>query len=376
MEFSTHFELSMTRTVAKITNDEALLRLMSTDANSQPSIYRPGPYWRRKCRRALAELKRHGLADFRGDRLSIGESFTDCVALDVRNRFDDGLRKPLGLLFKSVPPFNKVMHAQVALTSSYAREARRLRNILFNVNSRVAELLAKYKMPYSLAGGCVDFVDVAGEKISAHYLSLLHQHDCVAKRLDFSTISSIFEIGGGFGVNVHLLLENYPQLRKVVYLDIPPNLYVGTEYLKLFYGDSVIDYRQTRGLDVIRFGDHDRIEILAIAPWQIERLDVAVDLIYDAHSFVAMGPDVVANYANWLRKLPHFSSTNIAMITFDNFDRTTTMDPETLPGFFPGRVFDRSMFAMLDERYGVIMFLSRGTRSATNTEREVQRAPA
>ena len=62
-----------------------------------------------------------------------------------------------------------------------------------------------------------------------------------------------FEIGGGVGTNVHLVLENYKNIRKVLYLDIPPNLYVGTQYLKAFYGNAVSDYRTLKTLDSIKF---------------------------------------------------------------------------------------------------------------------------
>ena len=60
-----------------------------------------------------------------------------------------------------------------------------------------------------------------------------------------------------------------------------------------------MDYSHTRRLDAIHFAKDDRIEILAIAPWQIEKLDLSVDVVYNAHSFVEMPQAVVSNYANW-----------------------------------------------------------------------------
>ena len=68
-------------------------------------------------------------------------------------------------------------------------------------------------MPPSLAGGCVDCIEIGGGRISTHYLGLLHQHDQLAQKYDFSGVTSLFEIGGGFGAHVHLLLENYPRLK-------------------------------------------------------------------------------------------------------------------------------------------------------------------
>jgi putative sugar O-methyltransferase len=341
-----------------ISNDLPLLHQMISDAGSQSDTYKPGPYWRRKSLNAAAQIERYGLGEFRGDSSTIGLSFADTLYVDVRHSLTGGFRELFRFVLQSVFPFRDIFNAQVSLTRSYERETRRLKNMLLEGNPRVLDLLQRYKMPPSLEGGCLDFIGAANEGISTHYINLLHQHDIVAGGIDFSRVRSMFEIGGGFGANVHLLLENYSQLRKIVYLDIPPNLYVGTQYLKSIYGDAVRDYRQTRGGGAIRFSDDDSIEILAIAPWQIENLDLSVDLIYNAHSFVEMPSFVVLNYASWLNRLSNFADTSIVMITYDCFDLGTTFHPDTLPGFFPTRGFAKSTFQLLDRSYGVICFIS------------------
>ena len=110
---------------------------------------------------------------------------------------------------------------------------------LVNLKERVKYLMSKYSVPYS-PGGCARKVKVRGSWVGILYLDLLDQHDYQAKFIDFKRVRSVFEIGGGFGANIHLLLENYNNIRKVIYLDIPPNLYVGTQYLKAFFGDAVV----------------------------------------------------------------------------------------------------------------------------------------
>ncbi|MCX6227018.1 MAG: putative sugar O-methyltransferase, partial [Bacteroidia bacterium] len=146
-------------------------------------------------------------------------------------------------------------------------------------------------------------------------------------------------IGGGFGINIHLLIENYPKIRKVIYLDIPPNLYVGTQYLKAFYGEAVYDYRMLRKLQEIKFSDTDDLEIFCITPWQIERLQSQVDIFMNSHSFVEMPKEIVSNYARHFMSFPGSEKAEIVLITYDNFDLTTTLDPAFLPQFFPGREF-------------------------------------
>jgi putative sugar O-methyltransferase len=348
-----------------ITDDHVLLNLMIADSRLQQSVYQPGPYWRSMSRNAVSQIRCHGLSDFRGSSSTIGLSFTDAAYVDVRHNLCGRFTKPLHLLLSRIYPFKSVFDGQVSLTRSYERQARQLRNMLVSSDPRVRELLRRYSMPFSLRGGCMDYVQIDGQRISSHYLSLLYQHDCVARHGAFAGFTSMLEIGGGFGVNAHLLLENYPRLKKIVYLDIPPNLYVGTQYLKAIYGDAVSDYRQTRQVDSIRFAGHDGIEILAIAPWQIERLDLSVDVIYNAHSFVEMPQRVVANYAAQLARRPGFSASSVAMITYDGFDPHSTFEPDLLPGFFPSKTFDRRTFQALDGTYSIIAFISQRANGPT-----------
>jgi putative sugar O-methyltransferase len=194
-------------------------------------------------------------------------------------------------------------------------------------------------LPYSLLGGCLSKINIDGEAYSIHYLNLLEQHDNIASHINFHNACSIFEIGGGFGVNIHLLLENYKNIKKVLYLDIPPNLYVGTQYLKAFYGAAVFDYRATNRLNTLKFSENDSLEIFCIAPWQIEKFGGAVDIFMNSHSFVEMPNSVVHNYADRFNRFPESESSAIALTTYDQFDLATTFHPCDLPKHFQDRKF-------------------------------------
>jgi putative sugar O-methyltransferase len=353
----------------KLADDEALLAAMLRDAARQPERYQPGPYWRRKTKNTTAQIRRLGISDFRGMSSTIGLSFTDSIHLDVRHDLSGGPRSLLRVMLNSVFPVKRVFEAQIAVARSHEAEARRLRGIVLGANERVLELAERYRIPPSLLGGCRNYVDVGGRRIATHYLNILHQHDVVAERGRFREVSSILEIGGGFGAHVHCLIENYPKLRKIVYLDIPPNLYIGTQYLRAFYGAAVVDYRQTRELPVIGFSANDALEILAIAPWQIEQLRVSVDVVYNAHSFVEMPAHVIANYARHIAALPGFEHTRVVMLSYDNFDPRTTLDPDRLPGFFPGKSFDRREFPLPDRSFGVISFVSRPSSTSSTASK-------
>ena len=92
----------------------------------------------------------------------------------------------------------------------------------------------------------------------------------ISKLIDLNKIVSYFEIGGGFGANIHLLLNNFKNIKKIIYLDIVPNLFVGTEYLRRFYGNSVKDYSILKEQKKIKFSKNNELEIFCIPPWKIE----------------------------------------------------------------------------------------------------------
>lgn len=345
----------------EISDNYPLLQLMLNDSNQRSALYNPGPYWLKKTQIAANEIRRCGLSDFRGSSSLIGLSYADNIFIDYRDALNSGLKKIFRFATKKLFPLNKIYDAQVQWTKSYAQETLVLSQEILNNSPRVTTLLAKYSLPYSLAGGCVSIVEIAGQRLSMHYLNLLDQHDRVAAQVDFRSATSVFEIGGGFGVNVHLLIENYKSIRKVLYLDIPPNLYVGTQYLKAFYGKSVHDYSQTRGLEKIAFSDNDQLEIFCIAPWQIERIATVIDIFWNAHSFVEMPANVVENYASRLMKLPNSENTAIVLTTYGGFDLKTTFDPDRLPLFFRSRHFQKSLHpTLITSSWNNIYFVSTG----------------
>ena len=216
-------------------------------------------------------------------------------------------------------------------------------------------------MPYSLLGRCQSKVVIDGHDYSIHYLDLLEQHDNIASQIRFNDAHAVFEIGGGFGTNIHLLLENYRNIRKVLYLDIPPNLYVGTQYLKSFYDTAVFDYRDLKHLGSIEFSADDTMEILCIAPWQIERFRGTIDIFMNSHSFVEMPKNVVKNYVDKFSGFSGSKDAAIALTTYDNFDLNTTFHSSELPIFFKDRKFDHfEVDSLLDSSRRNLFFVSPG----------------
>ena len=318
-----------------IPSDYGLLQSMIEDLKSVPKLYRPGPYWQMQTALATREIKKYGLNEFRGATNSIGTSYADNAYVDIRGQYNHGLKAIFSFFATKLFPFSRMFDAQVRLTKSHFLSTISLQNQIANGSTRVQELLHKYSVPQDTTrGGCLAYCDLNGRKISSHYLALLDTHDILSGQIDFSSAKTFFEIGGGFGVNLHLLIENYPRLRKFVYLDIPPNLYVGTQYLKSFYGSAIKPYTETRNLSRIEFDSANNLEVLCIAPHQIERLNVGIDIFQNSASFVEMPVGTVQNYVMHIERLTKPTHSHVALVSYDGFDLGTTFHPDKLPEFF------------------------------------------
>ena len=130
------------------------------------------------------------------------------------------------------------------------------------------------------------------------------------------------------------MIQNYPNIKKIIYLDIPPNLYIGTQYLKAFYGEAVIDYSNLKNKNKLKFKADSSLEIFCIAPWQIENIENKVDLLFNSHSFVEMPTKIVEYYVKNILKEGN-EKTDIALISYDKFDLKSTFHPDELPNYFP-----------------------------------------
>lgn len=200
-----------------LSDDITLLALMLRDSKRQNSLYRPGPYWSDKSNVAAAEIKRCGLSDFRGKGNMIGASYADNLLVDRRLDLTGTIKNRIARVLLQIYPFKKLFDSQVRWTETFAQEAIRYASEIVGVSPRAKDILRAYKLPANtLRGGCLMKARTADSEVSIHYLKLLDQHDRIASRIDFHRARSVFEVGGGFGANIHILLENYKNIRKVL----------------------------------------------------------------------------------------------------------------------------------------------------------------
>ena len=103
-----------------------------------------------------------------------------------------------------------MFEAQVSLTNHFYKQQEIYKNAHRRNSMRVEELIRKYPISKmnTTRGGSECNLEVGGVHISHHYLQLLDTLDVMMSNVGCISLSktNILEIGGGFGVNVHLMV--------------------------------------------------------------------------------------------------------------------------------------------------------------------------
>ena len=310
-----------------------LNELIKDEKKINKNLYSSGPYWNYKNTRAIIEIKKKGLNDFRGLSAGIGTSFADNLVLDIRNEFN--IKGRIVGKFFSLPLIRKIFEGQLKITNDHIHSFLKYQSLAYEKSQNVLNLLGKFKFENTTDFGCIQKFSYLNKSYSCLYLNMADRIDKLSNSFDFKNIKNFFEIGGGFGANIHFLITNFPNIKKILYLDTVPNIYVGTEYLRSIYKEKVKDYIELKKSDKISFSQNDDLEILCIPPWAIEKVEVQIDHFHNAASFVEMPKHVIKNYSKFIRK---FDTKEVSLISYGNFDTETTFDPKELNIFFNNKL--------------------------------------
>ncbi len=315
-------------------NKKLLDTLILDQKNVDQELYSAGPYWKSKNSKTILELKKKGLTDFRGLKSGVSTSFSDNLVYDVRNEFNLKGRI-IGKTFYELPYIKKIFDAQLKLTSNYINRYLKYLSIIYPSNKKVIELIRKYKFEQTTKFGAIQVFEFENMNYSTQYLQMAYRIDQLSKFCDFNKINSLFEIGGGFGSNIHFLLTNFKNIKKIIYIDIVPNIFVGTQYLKSIFGDKVKDYLYFKDKYDICFEENDEVEIYCLPSWMIERLKTKIDHFHNASSFVEMPDKVIKNYVSYLKT---FEIKEISLVSYGSHNTRTTFNPEKLNSFFDNQL--------------------------------------
>lgn len=304
---------------------DKLLKLLISDQKNTDDIYKPGPYWLKKSLVAVKELEKMGLNDFRSstDNNTAATSFGDNTPVDGRRLLDkSSLQNKVGLAILNHTPLKRLFEWQVNTTKQHLNRLLDLEKTyltLFKAD-RLTELTQKYKIEDSVNFGCDRILVFKGQNYSIYYLNLLAQLDFVEMNSTLKGCHSFLEIGPGFGANIHLIEQNYPEIRKFIVIDIVPNVWVVTNYLRSLYGDCVKDYLTTKEMKEIKFKDDTSLEIFVIPNWEIEKISSSIDCFWNANSFVEMPPPPL--YQTMQKILQGSEQTKLSIILFRTINLT------------------------------------------------------
>jgi putative sugar O-methyltransferase len=316
-----------------ITDDNDLFSLLDIDSKNQNTpLFKPGPYWVKYSQRISHETARSGLANFRNN-INIGKGFADVISADpfllIRNNYS--LKERLIRLFLKLPLIRShIVKTYLATSRSLLEFMKRFRSDFYSLlfKELFDSLIAKLGIIDPLVGNPNNIVMINGQKIGMSYLYASLRLSSFSETIDFNKCYTYFEIGGGFGSTTELMLRMYPNVKKVIYLDIPPNLYIGTQYLKSIFGSAVSDYRLLKNEKEISFKKgKEELEILAIPPWLIDRVTANIDLFYNSESFQEMTPQIVNYYAAHINRLFGVNKKRICLWFYEHTDVTNTLPP-------------------------------------------------
>lgn len=147
--------------------------------------------------------------------------------------------------------------------------------------------------------------DFSGNVYSRSFLNYLRGLVYLKNLVDTDKISSVLEIGGGYGTLGEIFLKSDFDRYFYVNVDIPPLAYVSTRYLEEVFGkENVAGYDLTKNMDVIEVAEMaKKFKAMVLCSWQLPRLQGAFELFVNFISFQEMEPDVVANYARHINRL-------------------------------------------------------------------------
>lgn len=268
----------------------------------------PGPYWSKTAKVSAKQIEKFGISNFRNFGTNIGQSYSDAPNIDIRPNLINFPVNIFANLLSNISPLKRIYDNQVNLTKSLYQVILEKESFHIQNSERIKKSLQRFSIPENtLAGNCIASTYILNREIANIYLEGIVIIDKIEDEIGLKDCESFMEIGPGFGVNVHLIIQNYKNIKKILIVDIFPTLYVVTQYLKFHFPDSITDCRKFDSEEFFDFKDDD-LEIICILPSQLKRFRGKIDFAYNAHSFIEMPPELVANYGVEISRLQENSN--------------------------------------------------------------------
>ncbi len=282
----------------QIKDDPELLAAMLDGARDQHELWQPGNYWKTYCRRIERALADSGLQDFRINQellKGFGMGGEPRPALPRAS-----WKRVLWRLAETLPPSSHTVagyrHLLRAEHQRAVADSMRVAKLLFQA---IAGEFPDLRPPLGLTnGGAEDVFTWRGRPACAEWAVHVVRAAAFYRRVPPKSVTSYVEVGPGLGLSTLAHMALNPHLKLVVNIDIPPILYISTQFLKSIPGLQVRDMRALEGGDGISASPAGRgTKVYQLAPWQLPRLDGKFAAFFNYYSFQEMEPEICANYA-------------------------------------------------------------------------------
>lgn len=277
-------------------DDQALLELMLKDMALAPAVYQPTPFWCQCIKQLLEEMNKIGINGFK-------------AAVQTRRYFVPNYGYPTGERERLAAKVNNAIQTFPVFSRRLAQVFSG--ELLAKADYRVLRATETESPPYtsrateSPLGQPAEQFKFDDRCLSKAFFNYLLGVNFLKRHLKGTKIKRILEIGGGYGALGEALLSDSRNDIFYLDIDIPPTLYVATQYLKGVFGaKSIGDYRQLKPstpLDIAKLESCFRAVMLC--PWQLPDLVGQIDLFVNFISFQEMEPNVVANYLKEVDRL-------------------------------------------------------------------------
>ncbi|MBF0382108.1 MAG: putative sugar O-methyltransferase [Magnetococcales bacterium] len=280
-----------------IENDKALLNAMMQDLKKSESWYQPTNYWKVYQDRLMPVINENGISQFRGSESKIFNSF--------------GVTQPPHTLVGEFLEVHDIKGSIIGhLVLSFLRKIRLYKIVISQHRKTYAAFLnacfhiaagetSKQELLTISDSGLAEprdlFQPLASHKnrYTLAFLRYYLQYRWVKKRIDFSGVKTICELGTGYGGQIEVIRKLHPNIKFLV-CDIPPQLYIAEQYLKSVFPGDVTGYMETSAMDKINLMNTKSITI--IGTWQLTKVESPIDLFISSTTFQEMEPDIVDNY--------------------------------------------------------------------------------
>ncbi len=269
---------------------------------------------------SYSNLKQGGIKNFRDFSNGCGLGYSDSVIIDPIAT-SSKLKKIVVNIINFLT-FGKINREQKILNKRLIDDWLRYIQLVYSKNKNVLRLVKKYKINNSTHFGCKKKFKIDGKFYSTHYLEICNKIDFINSYCKLGKLKTYCEVGGGFGANIHLIEQNFKNIKKFLLIDTFPTIYVAAHYLKKFYGKAVLSYHDTKKFKEISFKNDNRLEIICIPFWDIDKVKVKIDHFHNGDSFSHLDTLQIKKYIKFLKK-NHTKSFSINDLEFEKYKKTS-----------------------------------------------------